>query len=120
MMKPLLAVLVCAMSGIVTQPKPDPSEATRSLAQPYAQFGFEMLRELAAKRQDGNIFISPTSVAVALAMTSNGAQGATRDAILATLHSGGQSIESFNAANRALVEQMGNATAIQLSMANAL
>src|SRR5271170_3165639 len=103
MIKILVAVMAFAISGTSVREKPDPSEATRSLAQPYEQFGFEMLRELAAKRPDGNIFISPTSVAVALAMTSNGAQGATRDAILATLHSGGQSIESFNAANRALV-----------------
>src|SRR5271156_256629 len=120
MIKLLVAVMVLVFSGTGAREKPDPSEATRSLAQPYAQFGFEMLRELAAKRPDGNIFISPTSVAVALAMTANGAQGATRDAILATLHSSGQSIDEFNAANRALVEQMGDATSVQLSMANAL
>jgi serine protease inhibitor len=120
MMKPLLALVVCAMSGIVTQPKPDPSEAARSLSQPYAQFGFDMLRELSAAHHNSNIFISPASVAVALAMTSNGAQGATRDAILKTLHSDGQSPDAFNAANRALISEIGNATSVQLSIANAL
>jgi serine protease inhibitor len=57
---------------------------------------------------------------VALAMTSNGAQGATRDAILKTLHADSQSLEAFNEANRALVSQMSNATSVQLSVANAI
>jgi len=92
----------------------------RVLAQPYAQFGFDVLRELASKQPDGDIFISPTSIAVALAMTSNGANGTTRDAILRTLHSDAQSIETFNAANRALAEQINKTTAVQLSVANAL
>jgi serine protease inhibitor len=120
MMKFLAVVMVCMMSGTGALPRPDSSDAARVLAAPYAQFGFEVLRELAEKRPDGNVFISPTSIAVALAMTSNGASGATREAIIATLHADAQSIDAFNAANRALVEQMGNATSVQLSMANGL
>ena len=46
--------------------------------------------------------------------------GTTRDAILKTLHSDALPIETFNAANRALVEPIGNTTSVQLSMANAL
>src|SRR5579862_992086 len=120
MMKPLLALLVCAMSGIVTQPKPDPSETARTLAQPYPQFGFDLLRELSASHRNVNIFVSPSSIAIALAMTANGANGPTRDAILKVLHSDGQSIETLNAANQSLVEQISKTSAVQLSMANAL
>jgi serine protease inhibitor len=79
-----------------------------------------VLRELRSKRPDDNIFVSPTSIAVALAMTSNGAHGTTRDAILRTLHADAQSIETFNGANHALAEQISNTTVVQLSMANAL
>ena len=53
-------------------------------------------------------------------MTSNGAQGATRDAILKTLHADPHALDAFNAANRALVAELGTTTAVQLSMANAL
>ena len=101
-------------------PKADSSPATSALAQPYAQFGFDVLRQLESQRPDANVFISPTSIAVALAMTSNGANGTTRDAILRTLHAETQPIETFNAANRELAEQISKTTAVQLSMANAL
>ena len=125
MMKLFAALLLCVMSSTATVPGRDPSDAQRALAQPYAQFGFDLLRELATTHRDTNLFISPASIAVALAMTSNGAQGATRDAILKTLHADSlsadsQSIDPFNAANRALVAELGHATSVQLSMANAL
>jgi serpin B len=119
-MKCLVAVLACLLFGGGALPKPDPSTDTRTLAKPYAQFGFDALRELESKRPNGNVFISPASIAVALAMTANGAQGTTRDAILRTLHSDAQPIETFNAANRALAREIANTTAVQLSMANAL
>src|SRR5271156_494589 len=120
MMKCVAAVMAFVMLGTGAPSKPDSSSAAPALAKSYAQFGFDALRELAATRPDGNVFISPTSIAVALAMTSNGANGTTRDAILKTLHSDGQSIDAFNAANRALAEQIANAKSVQLSMANAL
>jgi len=101
-------------------PKVDSSPATSALARPYAQFGFDIFRQLASQRPDANIFISPTSIAVALAMTSNGATGATQTAILKTLHSDAQPIEAFNAANRELAEQVSKTTAVQLSMANGI
>ena len=119
-MKYLVAVAACLILGSGPMPKADSSPATSALAGPYAQFGFDVLRQLASQRPDANVFISPTSIAVALAMTSNGANGTTRDAILRTLHADTQSIEAFNAANRELAEQINKTTAVQLSMANAL
>jgi serine protease inhibitor len=118
-------VLACLISGAGALPKPDSQDADHRLTKPYAQFGFDVLQQLTAEAPDSNIFISPTSIAVALAMTSNGARGTTRDAILKILHSDAQSanprsIDEFNADNRALAEQIGNTTAVQLSMANAL
>jgi len=120
MAKCIIAIMTLLASGIANAPPVDSPEAGRSLAAPYAQFGFDALRDLSSEHPRDNVFISPTSIAVALAMASNGANGATRDAILKTLHSNRQSIDMFNADNRALVEQINKATAVQLSMANAL
>src|SRR5277367_6536383 len=119
-MKSFVAVAACLMLGNASMPKADTPPATSALARPYAQFGFDVLRQLESQRPDTNVFISPTSIAVALAMTSNGANGTTREAILRTLHSDTQSIDTFNAANRELAEQISKTTAVQLSMANAL
>ncbi|MBN2537296.1 serpin family protein, partial [candidate division WOR-3 bacterium] len=41
-------------------------------------FGFRLFRELHGRAPDKNLFISPTSVSMALAMTWNGAEGETR------------------------------------------
>jgi serine protease inhibitor len=118
-MRWLLALTVLLMSRTSALPDETLTDAARALAQPYAQFGFEVLRDVTAERPHSNAFISPTSIAVALAMTANGAEGATRDAILSVLHSSG-STAAFNAANRALADEIAKTTAIQLAIANAI
>ncbi len=119
-MRWLVALAVILMSGTSALPDQNTPDAASALAQPYAQFGFEILRDLTAKTPRSNAFISPTSIAVALAMTANGAEGDTRDAILTALHSQGQSTAAFNAANHALADEIAKTTAIQLSIANAI
>jgi serine protease inhibitor len=119
-MKYLVAVAAILMLGSGAMPKAEPSPTTGVLAKPYEQFGFDVLRQLASQRPGANVFISPTSIAVALAMTSNGATGATQAAMLKTLHAETQSLETFNAANRELADEMSKTTAVQLSIANAL
>ncbi|HVS46331.1 MAG TPA: serpin family protein [Verrucomicrobiae bacterium] len=118
-----VALACCLMTGYaaasaIGPATPDP--ATQTLARPYATFGFDMLRELRSEQPNTNVFISPTSIAVALAMTANGAGGTTRSAIMQTLRTGGMSMDVFNAANRALRSQIAHTTAVRLAMANAL
>lgn len=115
-----ILALVLLTFGTNAAPTPDSSAPGNHLADSYAQFGFDVLRTLSSEHPHSNVFISPTSIAVALAMLTNGASGATREAILKTLHSQGGSLEAFNTDNRSLVEQINKATAVQLSMANAL
>jgi serine protease inhibitor len=119
-MRWLLALAVFLMSGTSALPDQNTTDASRTLAQPYAQFGFAVLRALTAEHPRSNVFVSPTSIAVALAMTANGAEGATRDAILSALGAGGQSAGAFNAANRALADDIAKTTAVQISIANAI
>ena len=47
-----------------------------------------------------NVLISPASVYIALAMTLNGADGSTRDAMLRSLSASGISLDQLNAASR--------------------
>lgn len=42
-------------------------------------FGYDLLNRLAQAEPSGNVFVSPLSIALALAMTSVGATGATLD-----------------------------------------
>jgi serpin B len=111
-----LALAFCVSAGASAAPAPTASK----LAQSYAQFGFDLLRELRSERAGGNVFISPTSIAVALAMVANGANGATRSAILSAIHVNGLPIGSVNDANRALASQIAGTTAVRLTIANAL
>ncbi|HEY9868258.1 MAG TPA: serpin family protein [Candidatus Obscuribacterales bacterium] len=48
-------------------------------------FAFRLFSQATAERPSDNVFISPTSVEIALAMTVNGARGATKRAILGAL-----------------------------------
>ncbi len=49
------------------------------------QMGFELMQEMVKKNQDKNLLFSPTSLAFALAMLENGAEGETKSGILKVL-----------------------------------
>lgn len=89
---PLLALLACAHD-----PQPAAPAATEDLASGDHAFATDLFRELAADTQD-NLFLSPTSVRVALAMTWAGADGTTREAMARTLHFPADDEQSVHAA----------------------
>lgn len=60
------------------------------------QFGFNLFDEIRKTEQDKNIFISPLSVSLALAMTRNGAAGETEQAMTDTLQLQGLDAEAIN------------------------
>ena len=83
-------------------------------------FGFELFREL-AEEEDGNLFISPSSIITALAMTYNGAEGETKTAVEETLNFHGMSLEEVNAAFRDLLTVLQNPDPrVELTVANSL
>ncbi|MCB0598782.1 MAG: serpin family protein [Lewinellaceae bacterium] len=67
------------------------------------EFGFNLFRELHEEAPDKNVFISPLSVATALSMTVNGAEGQTRADMMATLEQTGLSLEQANEGFRQLL-----------------
>jgi serine protease inhibitor len=120
MAKPTFSMVTLLVFALAVAKNPDSPAPAETLARPYADFGFDVLRDLSAEHPPENIFISPYSIAVSLAMLSNGANGTTRQAILKTIHSDGQSPAALNDANHALIEHINQTTMVQLATANGL
>ena len=76
--------------------KPEIGTVDGSVVTANTKFGFSLFNEIRKTEQDKNIFISPFSVSVALAMTLNGAAGETEQAMTNTLQLHGLDSESIN------------------------
>jgi serine protease inhibitor len=88
----------------------------------YTGFGFELFRRLQQENPSGNIFVSPTSAAFALAMTYNGAVGATAEEMALALGVGHLDLATLNATTRtwlASLRQTGDPRA-ELELANSI
>jgi serpin B len=73
------------------------------------RFAFKLFREVNAQEERGkNVFISPLSVGMALGMTYNGAAGATRDSMRATLELGDMTLQEINEAYRSFIALLRN------------
>ncbi len=84
-------------------------------------FSFNLFHELAQGSPGQNIFISPASVALALAMTYNGADGETKEAMAKTLGLEEMSLEEVNRANADLKTVLENPDPeVMLTVANSL
>jgi serine protease inhibitor len=87
----------------------------------YSSFGIDLYKQLLEESPGVNIFISPTSIGFALAMTYNGSVGETRDAMARTLKFSDTSLEAVNVADSTLISAMNDTLAgIRLSIANSL
>ena len=76
------------------------------LATSQHRFAFKLFAELTKSTSEKNVFISPASVALALAMAYNGARGETERAIARTLELGEIDLDALNRANAALIESL--------------
>jgi serpin B len=84
-------------------------------------FGFKLLNELSKKDGDKNIFISPASVALALALANNGANGETQKAIATVLGTPSLDLQQANSAYANLQGLLRNADPkVRLDIANSL
>ncbi|MCC5614528.1 serpin family protein [Nostoc sp. CHAB 5836] len=87
------------------------------------KFGFKLFSEvLKNDRGENNIFISPSSVAIALAMTYNGASGSTQQAMAKTLELQGINLPEINSSYAATLKQLldNSDRKVQLNIANSL
>ena len=121
-----LALIVAGLSAVGTAPqnttRPDTPDGADSVAAGNNQFAFDLYRHLADDPvyAGENLFFSPYSISSALAITYEGARGATADEIGAVLHlpaNGTLRREGFAAIDAGLNQGSGNYT---LRTANAL
>ena len=89
--------------------------ADKGLVDANTRFAFGILKELSEEDDGKNIFISPLSISIALAMAYNGAEGSTRDAIADTLQFGGMNLGRVNQGYLDLMGSLENADS-QLSL----
>jgi serine protease inhibitor len=128
----LMGIIGCSPlssdSSAVAAPKPrteSPMSQTvnpdKKLVASNTKFGFKLFSEVLKKDQGANIFVSPSSVAMALAMTYNGAVGTTQQAMAKALEYNGLSLQQINSSNAALKEMLLNPDpSVQLTIANSL
>jgi serine protease inhibitor len=104
-------------------PNSGPSEPPNSVpvTPGITKLGFDLLARLARSDADKNVFISPASIALALAMTWNGAAGSTNRAMAKVLGLTDTTQAAVNASYRRLLSALpGSDTALQLDIANSL
>ena len=77
--------------------EPEVELLDNSIVSANTRFGFNLFNEIRKTEPDKNIFISPFSISIALAMTLNGAAGETEQAMTNTLQLQGLSSDFINA-----------------------
>ncbi|MBC8236461.1 serpin family protein [bacterium] len=100
----------CVNNPILSDSR-DPSQLTlaeRGLVGSDNKFGFKLFKEISREEQNENIFISPLSVAMALGMTYNGADGSTQKAMQETLELSGLTLQEINESYKSLIELLTN------------
>ncbi len=86
------------------------------------RFGFKLFSQILQKNSsEDNIFLSPSSIAIALSMAYNGASGSTQQEMAKTLELQGMSLPEINSAYATLKGLLENPDPqVQLTIANSL
>jgi serpin B len=96
-------------------------DVSRELTRANNKFAFDIFGELLTQDKGKNIFISPFSITTALAMTYNGAEADTKDAMEEVLGFSGFSLEDLNSNFSKLLVAIQSADPdIELDIANSV
>lgn len=115
-------MMSCQKQGPTPDNPFDLPEKSAQLIEADNQFGLELFRKVAAEaKPNDNTMISPLSVALALGMTYNGANGDTKIEMENTLKLFGLTKEQINHAHKALLAALKSADPdVLLEIANAI
>jgi len=117
----LLLVFLTGTSGSNAYAAPPPAPAEKSASASFTDFGFNIYQELIKGSSGKNIFISPTSIAMAISMVYNGAEKDTASAIATVLKMNGVSLENTNSQCKKLMNSLKTADpSVELTVANSL
>ncbi len=130
----VIASIVCSNLGFtegvanniaIVLPDPEKEQLAKKvddrLIAANSRFAFKLYEQALKERNSKNVFISPASVLLALAMTYNGAEGETRQAMAHALEVEGMSVDELNRASADLKSFVGSADPkVQLKIANSL
>jgi serpin B len=98
-----------------------PPSASVDVAAADNAFGFRLLKAVQKTSPSGNIVLSPVGAALDLSMALNGAEGQTRQEMLAALSLSGSDLGAINTANAQLIKVIRTpAKNITLSVADSL
>ncbi len=110
----LLGGLLAMSCSLASEPQGPPplltglprglSPAEAALVSGSNEFGFALFGKVRDAAPDSNVFLSPTSAAMALGMTLNGAAGLTLDSMRVALRLEGPSQADLNAGFRSLID----------------
>ena len=110
-----------AIFGDEGQDEPETVSIDTNVVTANTQFGFDLFNDIRKIEEDKNIFISPLSISIALAMTLNGASGETEQAMTNTLHLQGLGSELINTGYAGLRQALQVADPkVTLAIANSL
>ena len=93
----------------------------KSIVEADNKFGLKIFREIINEEQNKNVFISPLSISMALGMTMNGADGATKTAMQNTLEFQGITETDINKSYQSLIELLVNLDSkVKFQIANSI
>lgn len=117
---PAVIALILCLNLSLTGNQSAPKKVDERLTAATSKFAFKLYQQI-PKPAGNNTFVSPASVMLALAMTYNGADGTTREAMARTLDLEAMSLDDVNLAFAHLKSELAPTDPkIQINIANSL